>query len=65
MVFVAAGMRIVPHPANVALIGAMALFGGAYFKGWRAFGFPLLAMFISDIFLGFHGMMGGCMAVFY
>ena len=38
--------------ANFTPIGAMALFGGAYFinKG-RAFLFPLLTLFISDIFL--------------
>jgi hypothetical protein len=32
----------------------MALFGGAYFSGkGKAFGFPLLTLFISDLFLSF------------
>ena len=32
-------------------IGAMALFGGAYFTRARAFIFPLLALWVSDVFL--------------
>ncbi len=35
-------------------LGAMALFGGAYFKGnIKPFAFPLLALFISDLVLSF------------
>ncbi len=38
--------------ANFSPIGAMALFGGAYFnKKWKAFAFPLLMLFISDFIL--------------
>ena len=38
--------------ANFSPIGAMALFGGAYFNGkWKAFAFPLLMLFISDFVL--------------
>src|ERR1044072_1107654 len=38
--------------ANFSPIGAMALFGGAYFnKQWKAFAFPLLMLFISDFIL--------------
>jgi len=38
--------------ANFSPIGAMALFGGAYFnKSWKAFLFPLLTLFISDFIL--------------
>lgn len=38
--------------ANFSSIGAMALFGGAYFdKQWKGFAFPLLALFISDFIL--------------
>src|SRR5687768_7927509 len=38
--------------ANFSPVGAMALFGGAYFnKQWKAFAFPLLALFISDLVL--------------
>ncbi len=38
--------------ANFSPIGAMALFGGAYFnRQWKAFAFPLLMLFISDFIL--------------
>jgi|KBSSwiS6_1023812.scaffolds.fasta_scaffold17642_2 hypothetical protein len=38
--------------ANFSPIGAMAIFGGAYFnRKWKAFSFPLLALFISDFIL--------------
>jgi len=38
--------------ANFSPLGAMSLFGGAYFnKSWKAFTFPLLTLFISDFIL--------------
>jgi hypothetical protein len=38
--------------ANFSPVGAMAIFGGAYFdKKWKAFAFPLLMLFISDLIL--------------
>ncbi|MEH3115795.1 DUF6580 family putative transport protein [Pedobacter terrae] len=38
--------------ANFSSIGAVALFGGAYFKGHlKAFAFPLLSLFLSDFVL--------------
>jgi hypothetical protein len=46
-------LRLVPHPANVAPIAAIALFGGAYLPKRYAFVLPILAMVISDLFLGF------------
>lgn len=58
MVFIAAFVRFIPHPPNFAPIAAMALFGGAYFsKKWAAFLVPLLAMFITDLVIGFHATM--------
>ena len=55
IVIVAAALRIVPHPLNFAPIGALALFGGAYFSSKRAaFAFPLLAIVAGDVFTGFH-----------
>jgi hypothetical protein len=58
MVFAAAFVRMIPHPPNFAPVAAMALFGGAYFnKKWAAFIVPLAAMFITDLFLGFHETM--------
>jgi len=47
-------LRFLPHPANFAPIGALALFSGAKIKGWQGLIVPLLALFISDIFLGFY-----------
>jgi len=53
MVFVAATMRLIPHPPNFTPIAAMALFGGAYFSNKKtAFAIPLIAMYLSDLVLG-------------
>ena len=58
MIIAAAFVRLIPHPPNFAPIGAMALFGGAYFnKKWAAFLIPIAAMFITDLILGFHATM--------
>ena len=46
--------RLIPHAPNFAPIGGLALFSGANFKKKSALLIPLAAMFISDIFLGFH-----------
>jgi len=58
MVFLAAALRLIPHPPNFTPLAAMALFGGAYISDKRlAFGLPLAALFLSDAVLGFyHGM---------
>ena len=57
-IFVAAALRLVPHPPNFTPIGAMALFGGAYFgRRTLAFAAPLGAMLLSDAVLGFHSGM--------
>lgn len=38
--------------ANFSAVGAIALFGGAYFNSnLKAFGFPLLVLLLSDIFI--------------
>jgi hypothetical protein len=58
IVIVAAVLRIVPHPMNFAPIGALALFGGAYFSSKRAaIAVPLLSLVAGDIFVGFHALM--------
>ena len=58
MIFIAAFVRLIPHPPNFAPIAAIALFGGAYFnKKWAAFLIPLTAMFVTDLILGFHATM--------
>jgi hypothetical protein len=50
----AAVSRFMPHPENFTPIAAMALFGGVYFDKRYAFVIPLVAMIVSDYFIGFH-----------
>jgi hypothetical protein len=58
IIFVAAAVRIAPHPWNFAPVGAMALFSGAAVRDRRlAFFFPLCSLFAGDIFVGFHKLM--------
>ena len=57
-ILIAAALRLVPHWPNFTPIGAMALFGGAYFgKRALAFAAPLGALLLSDLVLGFHAGM--------
>jgi Family of unknown function (DUF6580) len=54
----AAVVRILPHPWNFAPVGAMALFSGAKLgRSWKAFLLPLAALFVGDLFVGFHRLM--------
>jgi hypothetical protein len=54
----AALFRLVPHPPNVTPIAAIALFSGAYLADRRlSLVVPLLAMLLSDLFLGFYSSM--------
>ncbi|WP_428235124.1 DUF6580 family putative transport protein [Gracilimonas sp.] len=49
-IIIAALSRIIPHPYNFAPIGAMSIFGAAYFTDKKfSFLVPLFAMFISDL----------------
>src|SRR6202795_1099828 len=58
MILFAAIIRIVPHPWNLAPVGAMALFSGAVVRNRvMAFVFPLLALLAGDFFVGFHILM--------
>lgn len=60
LILLAVLSRLVPHPANVAPIAALALFVGA--KGstlsnhnrWLVYGTPFLALLISDTVIGFY-----------
>src|ERR1700692_4300088 len=55
IVLAAAALRVLPHPMNFAPIGALALFGGAYFSSKRAaVAVPLLSLVAGDLFTGFH-----------
>jgi hypothetical protein len=52
IVLVAALSRLLPHPNNVTPVGAMALFGGAYFvKRWQSLVMPFVALWLSDLVL--------------
>jgi hypothetical protein len=48
-------LRIIPHTANFAPVGAIALFGGAILSARYALWVPLVIMVVSDLFIGFHG----------
>jgi hypothetical protein len=48
----AAATRLAPHLWNLTAVGAVCLFGGAYFqRKWLAFLVPLAALVISDVVL--------------
>jgi hypothetical protein len=50
-------VRVLPHPPNVTPILAIALFGGTTFKNkWLGVLLPLIAMGISDMYLGFYSI---------
>lgn len=49
-------LRILPHPPNFAPVAAIALFGGAVLPRRLALIAPLLAMIVSDFFMGFHNL---------
>ena len=54
----AAFTRLIPHYPNFTAIGAVALFGGAYFtKKWLSFVVPLAALFLTDLIIGFYSQM--------
>ncbi|MCC5921191.1 MAG: hypothetical protein LAT68_09330 [Cyclobacteriaceae bacterium] len=52
LILLAAISRLIPHPANFAPIGALGLFGAAYFKQKHlAIIIPLISLFISDVII--------------
>ena len=58
IIIAAAFTRLIPHYPNFTAIGAVALFGGAYFdKKYLSFVVPLAALFITDLILGLHSTM--------
>jgi hypothetical protein len=51
-ILLAAGSRLIPHPAGFAPIAGMALFGAAYYsKRYWAYILPIAAMMLSDFVL--------------
>ena len=58
LVFIVVVTRLMPRPPNFSPVEAAALFAGATFVSWRlAVLVPLIAMLISDWFIGFHSGM--------
>lgn len=55
-VLIGASARLLPHPPNFTPIAAMALFGGVYMSKKQALILPLLAMVVSDFFIGFDSI---------
>lgn len=52
LIFGCAFSRVIPHTHNFSPLGAMALFGAAYFaKKWQGLLIPLLATWVSDLFI--------------
>lgn len=64
-ILAAAFMRLVPHWPNFTPVAAIALFSGTYISR-KAFAFviPMVAMLLSDLFLGFHSTMIAVYAAF-
>lgn len=65
IILLGAATRLLPHPPNFTAIGAIALFGGAFFTSRRlAILLPLAALFLADLLfeifipaMGFHQSM--------
>ena len=49
LILIAAASRLLPHPPNVACVGAIGLFAGCYLAGRRAYLVPLAALLMSDV----------------
>jgi hypothetical protein len=49
-------MRLLPHPANVTPLTAIALFAGVYFRGKWIVLVPVLTMVASDLLIGWHNL---------
>lgn len=57
IILVASLFRLVPHPPNFAPITAMALFSGTMLpKKIYSLLIPIMAMLISDLFIGFYSI---------
>ena len=52
LIALAALTRLLPHPHNFTPIGAIALFGAAYFnRQWLMLAVPFAALFLTDLFI--------------
>lgn len=69
LVFAGVLMRVLPHPWNFTPIAALALFGGTYLNKKYALLVPILAVLVSDFFIGFYdwrlmSVVYGCFLLF-
>jgi hypothetical protein len=55
-VLMAVLVRLLPHPPNVTPITALAIFGYNFKNKYLGLSLPLIAMVLSDIYLGFYGI---------
>lgn len=54
-VLLAVVSRLLPHPDNFTPVAALAIFSAAAFsRSWHGIAITFTAMFLSDLFLGFH-----------
>lgn len=52
LILIAALSRMIPHMFNFSPLGAIGLFGAAYFnKRWQALLIPIVAIWLSDLFI--------------
>ena len=59
LIVLVAASRFLPHPPNVACLGALGLFAGCYLSGRRAYLIPFAALLLSDLggqLFGFAGL---------
>jgi hypothetical protein len=54
LIVIGIGLRIIPHTANFAPVGAIALFAGAILSLRTALWLPLAIMIGSDLIIGLH-----------
>ncbi len=58
LIILGVSLRLVPHMPNFVPVGAIALFGGSVLGRKSAIVIPLAIMVVSDVFLGFHSVIG-------
>jgi len=52
LILIAVVSRLLPHPYNFTPLAAISLFGAAHFtRKWQAFLIPLMATWLSDLFI--------------
>lgn len=54
LILLGTAARLLPHAANFTPVGAIGLFGGAQLPKRLALALPLVAVFISDLVIGFY-----------